>query len=122
MVRNSTSDTEIYNLKHAKLALETKLRKYAAHCQRLEGEKISVLEKVKSILPEEDDFQEFDDDLLSAVIHLYDRMKNIEEECSALASAEKKASGYLMEVDRLQDDNATLEERNTIMDKILIPR
>ena len=102
-------------LKDTKRVLENKLRKYAAHCQKLEEEKVTTLKKIKSISRDESDDMEDDDDLIDAFSNLYDRLKNTEEECEALMTAEKKASGYLMQIDRLQDDNTTLEKNMTML-------
>ncbi len=96
-------------LTDANRVLENKLRKYAAHCQQLEEEKVAILEKIKSVSLDENDDVEDDDDLIAAFSTLYERLKNTEEECEALMTAEKKASGYLMQIDRLQDDNTSLE-------------
>jgi chromosome segregation ATPase len=102
----STSDAdEMASMKFAKEALETKLRKYAAHCQRLENEKANVLDALKSVNGSDVE----DGDVTRAIIALCDKHSSLEEECEALVSAEQKASLYLSELDHLRETNSHLQ-------------
>ena len=97
---------ELASMKFAKDALETKLRKYAAHCQRLENEKTSVLDALKAVHGSDID----DGDVTRAVISLCDKYTSLEDECEALMSAEKRASSYLRELDHLREVNSNLQK------------
>ena len=94
---------EIATLKFEKDALETKLRKYASYCQRLDNDKAQIEDALRSrkrpIL---------DGDFTGAVVALCDELTGLEEECEVLANAERKASSYLMELDQLQDEKSSL--------------
>jgi uncharacterized protein (UPF0335 family) len=92
-------------MKFAKEALETKLRKYAAHCQRLENEKANILDALKSVNGSDIE----DVDVTRAIIALCDKHSSLEEECEALMSAEQKASSYLSELDHLRETNFHLQ-------------
>ena len=101
----STPDAdEMASMKFAKEALETKLRKYATHCQRLESEKAHAIDALKSV----HGLDIHDGDVAGAIVELCDRQSSLEEECEALMSAEKRASSYLSELDQLRDSNASL--------------
>ena len=105
-VRSAPDGDELASMKFAKEALETKLRKYAAHCQRLENEKASVLDALKAVNGSGID----DGDVTKAVILLCDKHTSLEEECEALTSAEKQASSYLSELDHLREINSSLQK------------
>jgi predicted nuclease with TOPRIM domain len=109
MLRNSnaTDDAEVSSLRKAKDNMENKLRKYVAHCERLEVEKSNVVEALKSF--QQDISVRPEEDYVEAIISVCDRLSSVEEECDALASVEERASSYLMELDRLRDDNSSLE-------------
>ena len=96
---------EMASLKFDKEALETKLRKYAAHCQFLENEKAQIIDAIKSVHV----CDVHDGDISSAIVALCDKYSSLEEECDALISAEKRASSYLIELDRLREMNSHLE-------------
>lgn len=93
------------SMKFAKEALETKLRKYAAHCQYLENEKANIIDALKSV----EGCDAHDGDISSAVVALCDKYSSLEEECEALMSAEKRASSHLSELDHLRQANSRLE-------------
>mmetsp|Transcript_51723 Transcript_51723/g.77358 ORF Transcript_51723/g.77358 Transcript_51723/m.77358 type:complete len:321 (+) Transcript_51723:72-1034(+) len=101
---------EISSLKGAKLALETKLRKYATHCQRLEGEKAAIRDAIKSSTSLDESMINAKDDLASFVCALCEKVATLEDENDALASSEEKASGYLMELDRMRDKISKMEK------------
>lgn len=104
-VASTPDGDEMASMKFAKEALETKLRKYAAHCQRLENEKASVLDALKAVNGNVID----DGDVTRAIIALCDKHTSLEEECEALMSAEKRASSYLSELDHLRETNSCLQ-------------
>lgn len=64
--------------------LESNVSKRNAHCQRLEDDKARTIE---------------------AMTVLRDKISVLEEECNALSSAEERAASYLMEIDRLREEN-----------------
>lgn len=93
------------SMKFAKEALETKLRKYAAHCQYLENEKASIMDALASV----DGCNVHDGDISSAIVALCDKHSSLEEECEALMNAEKRASSHLSELDHLRETNSQLQ-------------
>lgn len=104
------SSAEMKTLRETKIALENKLRKYAAHCQRLEKEKATVAHSFRG-----HDFGDasiagmLEDDLAGAVSAVIEKVASLEEECDALEKSAKRSSNYLMEKDRLTEMNDTLE-------------
>jgi chromosome segregation ATPase len=102
---STPNDDEMASMKFAKEALETKLRKYAAHCQFLENEKTIIIDALKSV----EGCDVHDGDISSAIVALCDKYSSLEEECEALMSAEKRASSYLSELDHLRESNAHLQ-------------
>ena len=101
----TASGDEMASMKFAKEALETKLRKYAAHCQYLENEKANIIDALKSV----EGCDVHDGDISSAIVALCDKYSSLEEECEALMSAEKRASSHLSELDHLRQANSRLE-------------
>jgi len=104
-VSSTPSGDEMASMKFAKEALETKLRKYAAHCQYLENEKANIIDALTSV----DGCDVHDGDISSAVVALCDKHSSLEEECEALMSAEKRASSHLSELDHLRETNSHLQ-------------
>jgi len=104
-VSSTPSEDEMASMKFAKEALETKLRKYAAHCQYLENEKANIIDALKSV----DGCDVHDGDIASAIVALCDKYSSLEEECEALMSAEKRASSHLSELDHLRETNSHLQ-------------
>lgn len=104
-VSSTPTGDEMASMKFAKEALETKLRKYAAHCQYLENEKANITDALKSV----DGCEVHDGDIASAIVTLCDKFSSLEEECEALMSAEKRASSHLSELDHLRETNSQLE-------------
>jgi chromosome segregation ATPase len=101
---------EVASLTFAKDALETKLRKYAAHCQRLESDKATIVDALKSC----DRHTIVDGDLAGAIVTLCDQLSSLEEECDALSSAEGRASSYLMEMEKIRDQVAGLQKELSV--------
>lgn len=100
-------DTELTKLRFDKQALENKLRKFAAHCQTLEDEKCRLREVLRSVKPDDVD----DDGIEKAIVNLCDKLASLEEECDALAKAEKRASVHHAEVDTLRIQNAEFAKK-----------
>jgi chromosome segregation ATPase len=94
-------------LRFAKEALETKLRKYLSHCQRLEEEKASVLEVLRS----SQQGASFDGDIPKSVVSLCDKLASLEEECETLSKSGNQASFYLSEVEQLREHNSSLQSQ-----------
>lgn len=90
-----------------KEALESKLRKYLSHCQRLEEEKAGIIDVLRS--SQHDDV--FDGDISKTVVFLCDKLASLEEECESLSKAQNQASFYLKEVDQLRESNGTLQSQ-----------
>jgi len=105
---DSHDQSQIILIKEKNEALEKKLRKFHAHCEHLESEKSGIIELVKSTLQDED-ISKIDVNFSSCVIALCEKLNNLEEECEALVSAEKKNSTYLVEIDRLKENNETIK-------------
>jgi hypothetical protein len=68
--------TEISELRFDKEALESKLRKFAAHCQRLEDDKAGMADALRSCNV---DIEAYGSDISEAIIHLCDRLTSVEE-------------------------------------------
>jgi predicted nucleic acid-binding Zn-ribbon protein len=68
--------TEISELRFDKEALESKLRKFATHCQRLEDDKAGMADALKSCNV---DIEAYGSDISEAIIHLCDRLTSVEE-------------------------------------------
>jgi uncharacterized protein (UPF0335 family) len=94
-------------LRFDKEALENKLRKYLSHCQRLEEEKVNVLDVLRS----SQQGSVFDGDISKSVVSLCDKLASLEEECESLSKSENQASFYLNEVEQLRDNNSTLQSQ-----------
>ena len=105
----TSRDAQIKVLLASKEALETKLRKYAIHCQRFEQDKEAIMDTLKN-LPTTDHSIRVEEDFVGAVTQLVQQLRDAEEECEAMGSAEERATGYLMELDRLRETNSLLEE------------
>ena len=95
-------------LNKEKVALEKKLVKYAKHVQSLEAEKAEISDALRG-LGDSGIHSTLVDDVPGAVISLADRLKTSEADVEILTSEQKRAQGYLMELDRLREDNANLD-------------
>jgi predicted RNase H-like nuclease (RuvC/YqgF family) len=90
-------------------ALETKLKKFASHCQRLEDEKDVILRVLKSTQRD----SVIDNDISKAVVRLCDRVASLEEECEALSKKGSSGSSLLPDVEKLRIENAELRSKVT---------
>lgn len=84
-------------------ALESKLRKYATHCQRLEEEKAEISNVLRSSNCMEGD------DIPKAVVRVCDQLASLEETCNTLSKSENQASSFLLEVESLRTHNSSLQ-------------
>lgn len=100
---DAPEDIIISELRFDKEALEKKLRKFAAHCQRLEDDRLHIIQALRSTKP--DDLDE--DDLSKTVIWLCDKVTSLEEECDSLS----KTSSIQFEVEKLRDHNSSLKRQ-----------
>ena len=90
-------------------ALEQKLRKYATYCHSLESDKDSLTDAIKRVIPKEK-IGLVEEDIVGAVNYVIHQLQEAEDECDAMASAEDRATSYLMEADRLRESNSALEK------------
>eukprot|EP00977_Amphora_coffeiformis_P003807 scaffold765_cov160-Amphora_coffeaeformis.AAC.8 len=109
---------EATKLKFDKEALESKLRKYATHCQRLEEERDSVRTVLRtSKIPGADSSSVSD-----IVVTLVDRLTSLEEECDSLSRSENQANSFLVEIENLRQHNkdlrTNLSEANKKLDQL----
>lgn len=88
---------EISHLRFDNEALEKKLRKFATHCQRLEDDKATLIDSLRSC---NIDLDNFNGDLNEAVIHLCDRLTSIDE-----TRPNKNKN------ERLEDENDSLRKK-----------
>lgn len=100
-------DTELTKLRFDKQALENKLRKFAAHCQLLEDERVSILQVLRSTKPDVVDH----DDIGKAIVTLCDNLASLEDECNQLAKSEDRASSSLIEVSSLRAQMSSLKSQ-----------
>lgn len=105
---SSDNLNEMKALKKSKTVLEQKLRKYATYCQNLERDKDAIVESLRAILPE-DRSSLVEEDVVSSVDDVIQRLRDAEDECEAVKNSEERATSYLMEADRLRETNAALE-------------
>ena len=103
------ADDDVSELKFAKQALETKLRKYLSHCQRLESDKASIIDALKSTRQHHIS----DGDVAGAVIELCDRLSSLEQECDNFSTARTTVSSDSVQTDRLRQENRQLQDRVT---------
>jgi chromosome segregation ATPase len=106
---------DIATLRFEKEALETKLRKYLAYCKALESDKNHIIDSLRARKR-----AVVDDDFAGAVVSLCDQLTSLEEECDALSNAEGRASSYLVDMERLRErvaalQNETDESRNKLV-------
>lgn len=94
--------TEISALRFDKEALESKLRKFAAHCQRLEDDKASMVSALRSCNM---DPATYGGDLNEAVISLCDKLTSIEQ---AEGSRARRGSS---DRDRLEKEKEELKSK-----------
>jgi centromeric protein E len=107
---SSSSDSQGHNaettkLKFDKEALENKLRKFATHCQRLEEERNSVRNTLRSRKVNGTDTSSIAD----LVVTILDRVTSLEEECDSLSRSESQASSFLVEIENLRQFNRSLQ-------------
>ena len=98
-VLDSEFRTELAELRFDKEALESKLRKFASHCQRLEDDRAAMTDVLRSCSM---DLSDFDGDINEAVISLCDRLVSLEEGSSRARSTESEIS---------EEEKNTLERR-----------
>jgi len=99
-------------------ALETKLRKYAIHCQKLEKEKGLIIDSIKSIA--ENNSFSIENDVAGAVSQICEKLAAVEDECSALSSAEKQAHSYILKIDHLNSEIKELKEKIGHLNNIVL--
>lgn len=95
--------SEISELRFDKEALESKLRKFATHCQRLEDDKAGMADALKSCNV---DIEAYGSDISEAIIHLCDRLTSVEE-----AHRKSKISRSLDMQNSLAAENNQLRQR-----------
>jgi hypothetical protein len=100
--------TEISELRFDKEALESKLRKFATHCQRLEDDKAGMAEALKSCNV---DIEAYGSDISEAIVHLCDRLTSVEEAHSK--SLLGKSAGMQ---NSLANENSDLRQK---LDKVM---
>jgi chromosome segregation ATPase len=105
---DSPEDAQLTELRFDKEALENKLRKFLSHSQRLEEEKASILDVLRS---SQEGSAVFDGDISKSVISLCDKLASLEEECESLSKSENQASFYLQEVEQLREVNNTMQSQ-----------
>jgi hypothetical protein len=94
----SSLQVELSELRFDKEALESKLRKFAGHCQRLEDDRAGMIDALKSCNID----ASLDDDINDAIISLCDKVASLEEGKSRRSSGESKF------LQRLKEDNKIL--------------
>jgi hypothetical protein len=100
--------SEIDELRFHKEALENKLRKFAAHCQRLEDDKASMADALRSC---NIDMEAHGNDISEAVFHVCDRLTSIENIETNGLSLEKKMQSMLQTIDTMTQTERKLSER-----------
>jgi chromosome segregation ATPase len=111
---HEANSAEIRALKDANETLSEKLRKYAAHCQRLEGEKVAAAASLQSSECADAVSLLAAGDFSGSIAAMCERLGAAEEECAALASAETRANAYLTQLDRAKEEGARLEQDKAV--------
>ena len=99
-------DTELTKLRFDKDALESKLRKFASQCQRLEDEKLRIIHTLKSAK-----LELIDENIEKAIVSLCDKVASLEEECDSLAKFKNKAFSNQVELTAMQQQNTELSNK-----------
>jgi uncharacterized coiled-coil DUF342 family protein len=100
----SSTDVELAEVRFEKEALETKLRKYAAHCQRLEEDRSGIIDVIKSC----DKALMSSGDVHQAVMILCDKVASLEEECESISKG-SRSTNIAGAIDKLRRENDTLK-------------
>jgi hypothetical protein len=104
----SSLQSEMNELRFDKEALESKLRKYAAHCQRLEDDKSGIVDALRSCNRDHGDVG----DISQAIVSLCDKLASLEQECETLTQA-GRASDCDSDIHRLRKENSLLVQKVT---------
>jgi predicted nucleic acid-binding Zn-ribbon protein len=104
----SSLQSEMNELRFDKEALESKLRKYAAHCQRLEDDKSGIIDALRSCNRDHGDVG----DINQAIVSLCDKLASLEQECETLTQA-GRASDSESNIHRLRNENSVLIQKVT---------
>ena len=104
----SSLQSEMNELRFDKDALESKLRKYAAHCQRLEDDKSGIIDALRSCNRDHGDVG----DINQAIVSLCDKLASLEQECETLTQA-GRASDYESDIHSLRNENSVLAQKVT---------
>ena len=84
------SPAELAEVRFEKNALETKLRKVAEHCRRLENEKHGIIEVINSSMK---DGSYSAEDVPKAVTAICDKLTSLEEECDSISKGSYMPEG-----------------------------
>lgn len=102
--------SENNELRFHKEALENKLRKFAAHCQVLEGDKASMADALRSC---NIDMEAHGNDISEAVFHVCDRLTSIEDIETNGLSLEKKMQSMQQKIKMMaQTEQKSSEKLN----------
>lgn len=104
-VPSVANQSELAELRFGKEALESKLRKYAAHCQRLEEEKAEVIGVLRSSNALDGD------DISRAVVSICDKLASLEQECESFSKSETKATSNFLELENIRTQNLSLRSK-----------
>jgi predicted RNase H-like nuclease (RuvC/YqgF family) len=104
----SSLQSEMNELRFDKEALESKLRKYATHCQRLEDDKSGIIDALRSCNRDHGDVG----DINQSIVSLCDKLASLEQECETLTQA-GRASDYGSDIHRLRNENSVLVQKVT---------
>lgn len=100
--------SEINELRFHKEALENKLRKFAAHCQRLEDDKASMADALRSC---NIDMEAHGNDISEAVFHVCDRLTSIEDIETNGLSLEKEMQSMQQKIDKMVQTEKKMVEK-----------
>lgn len=104
----SSLQSEMNELRFDKEALGSKLRKYAAHCQRLEEDKSGIIDALRSCNRDHGDVG----DINQAIVSLCDKLASLEQECETLTQA-GRASDHESDIQSLRNENSVLAQKVT---------
>ena len=98
-----------------KQALETKLRKYVAHCKALENDKAQIVDTLRvrkrAVV---------DDDFAGAVVSLCDELTSLEKECDSHSTTANRTSSDSAQMEKLREEFSSVKsERNDFQSKVL---
>jgi uncharacterized protein (UPF0335 family) len=119
---STATSGDVARLQFDKDALESKMRKFVSHCQRLEDEKAAIGEIIRSTMYSGplllNDAQEMD--IHKSVVSMCDRLTMLEEKHYSSDNVYRNITGLDEELEKMRKANATLAKEHSEATKNLV--